>query len=704
MKKQPARRSRWLVRLVTLCGIGVLMLLLFVVAFVFNPLEGRLVDVRDIVPREVDFFVRKVALADDLAEFPEPLFWKDFAETSNWTDLKSGPMVQSLRQQGVERALQDAREGLSRIRTDSSGFVDLVRDVFGEELLLAGLTEDRTGAAPQPLAQPWWCCYARVTWRIRAAWGLLRWPMVQSQLAKNGINVRNDGDYCVIEAPGAAAPVYATRIMDVLLVGNNLALMEQSVKLSEGSVEEEPFGRAAKYTDGVLARIDQWDAVNQPERVNALEFSFVPNAMDGFRQFAARWPDANSRDSMNDRVLASFLNLKGWNSLSGALLFEPDELSFLGEVVLNSHMHTNFQAQFFRAEQEALDKWLTKFLRMVPENCSAAAALRVPAGDFLQAMVSALDPESKETINDALRRCTFQGNALIDARDLIERISTALLPRTGFVFRKNVPDPQIPVGDISPVPQIAWVFWIRPEAAPLLQEFVRMVRLNAASFGFNKVYHLKMNLSGESTAAGEKDDEDVITEFCNPQIDGTGEFATVLFKDFFVLSNSGPLIRDMFWARNGVRGARSVLASEDVQMFQRELPRALNGFVYVRGQGMVELLDDYRKYAEKDLSQPDPSWMLQNRSSAEDQVRRSKFPQYASVASMSPQVRAQFDEAVQQWMQEEWRRVVGGFSKDSLAGLVQLRALAKTFRSAYVQLDLENNYIRFLGKLVADYR
>jgi len=154
MKKQPARRSRWLVRLLTVCGIGAMLLLLFVVAFVFNPLEGRLVDVRDIVPREVDFFVRKVALADDLAEFPEPRFWKDFAETSSWTELQSGPMVQSLRRQGVEKSLADARENLSRIRSDSSGFVDLVRDVLGEELLLAGFTEDRSGAAPQPLAQP----------------------------------------------------------------------------------------------------------------------------------------------------------------------------------------------------------------------------------------------------------------------------------------------------------------------------------------------------------------------------------------------------------------------------------------------------------------------------------------------------------------------------------------------------------------------
>ena len=43
-------------------------------------------------------------------------------------------------------------------------------------------------------------------------------------------------------------------------------------------------------------------------------------------------------------------------------------------------------------------------------------------------------------IDDAMRRVTFQGTQLTDMRDLINRLQLALLPRTGFVFRKNEPD------------------------------------------------------------------------------------------------------------------------------------------------------------------------------------------------------------------------------------------------------------------------
>ena len=50
--------------------------LLFVVAFIFNPFEGSLPDIRELVPRDADYYVRKVELKDDFATYNR--IWAEF--------------------------------------------------------------------------------------------------------------------------------------------------------------------------------------------------------------------------------------------------------------------------------------------------------------------------------------------------------------------------------------------------------------------------------------------------------------------------------------------------------------------------------------------------------------------------------------------------------------------------------------------------
>lgn len=689
-------------------GLGLLItatiLALGVVAFVFNPLEGSLRDVRDVVPRQVDFFVRKTNLAADFKDFPEPVFWADFVDSTAWRDLQGGPLVQGLKRDGIERTLQQAREGVQQLQKGSSGWVDLMRDLIGNEVIVAGYFEDI--ATRKPLPEPEWCMYARVSWRVRAAWGLLQWGMVQSQVKNGGVDIQGDGRMLVVKANGSRQTLYVARELDCIMLANDRKLIEQSLALSEGSRDEQPFGTAAKYTDGVVDPLRSWAKTTGVDSVNALEFSISPNTLDSFKQFAARWPNANNPDSVYERVLASFLNLKGWNSISGAAMFEPERLSFLGEVVLNSDTLTPFQRNFFRTEAQERSKWLDPFLNLVPENACAAAALRMPAGEFIDAMFQALTQSDRELLNDGVRHAPWDGQQLADARDLIDKLKTALLPRTAFVFRKNVRDPQIPVGNPTPVPQVAWVFWIRDGGYSVLQQMVKWMRNNAQTLRFQRVYLLKLNLSGTSSQVTEDTGSgDVVWEFTNPQIDGTGEIATLLFKDFFVVSNSGPLIKDMFWARYGVNGRRSITENEDMQEFMRELPMALNGLIYLRGPQLAELFQEFQTYSEQSSEIPDPVWMQSNRPQAELEVRKARFPRYASVAAIPESMKADFEKEVVNHLNQQWKAAKSGLSGDDLRQLAQLRAIAETFRGAYMQLELgDNNYMRFLGKILAEYR
>lgn len=708
-KPKPKKRLRLLRTVAIVLSALVVFLFLFVVAFVWNPFEASLPELRDVVPRGVNFFVRKQRLAEDFTTFPEPKFWSDFADSRAYADLMQTSAVQELKRGDLDRSLQELAAGLERVRTDSGGWVDVMRDVLGQEVIVAGYEVDYSQQPPRPLSEPWWCCYARVSWRMRAAHGLVRFGFVQDQLRQNGIDVQSDGDLLVVKLAGLPGPLYVKRHLDAVMVANHQLLLEQSQRLIDGNRDEEPIGQMPAYTDGAVMRIDDWAERNAVDPPNVLEFVVEPNTFDAFRRFAAAWPNPQNRDSMNERVLASFVNLKGWQQVTGGLIFGPRGLTATGQVGLNSKQHTAFQSSFYRAEQQRREEWLDPFLAMVPESACAAAALRMPAGDFLYAMFDALDPAEKDLLNDGMKRAVFQGNALNDTRDLIEKLKVAFLPRTGFVFRRNVPDEdrddkgelKVPVTARSPMPQVAWVFWIRPGAASMVEEFVAMMRAHFQTFAFKRVYYLKVPHASGVFA-------EPVSEFTNPQIPATGSIAMIVFRDFFVVANSGPFVRDILRTRYpALSGARSMRQLPEFESFQTNMPAELNGVVWLRGETLVPVLDDYIQFAESANEMPDPDWQRSVRPSAEEQVRRTQFPAYPSVASMPPtmtQPDGEFDRAVVAYMLEQWRRERTSFTAGDRSQMQQLRAFARALRAGFVQVELENSYIRFLASLVPDLR
>jgi len=709
MPKPKPKRLRILRTLGIVAGSLLVFLLLFVLAFVFNPFEASLPELRDIVPRGVNFFVRKQRLAADFATFPEPQFWSQFADARAYQDVMQTPAVQGLKRGGLERSLQELAANFERVRTDSGGWIDVMRDLIGEELIVAGYEVDYTQQPARPLTEPWWCCYTRVSWRVRAAHGLVQFGSVQEQMRQNGVDVQTDGDLLIVKLAGMPAPLYLKRHLDAVMIANHRLLLEQSQRLIDGNRDEEPIGQMPAYTDGAQMRIDDWARRNAVDRPNVLEFVLEPNTFDGFRRFASGWPNPQNRDSMNERVLASFLNLKGWQQVTGGLIFGPNGLTVTGQIGLNSKQHTSFQSSFYRAEQQRREEWLDPFLAMVPESACAAAALRMPAGDFLMAMFDAIEPAEKDFINDSMKRAVYQGSPLNDTRDLIEKLKVAFLPRTGFVFRRNVPDVdrddkgelKVPVTARSPMPQVAWVFWIRPGASSMVEEFVAMMRAQFQNFFFRRVYYLKVPHASGVFA-------EPVSEFTNPQIPATGAIAMIVFRDFFVVANSGPFVRDILRTRYpALSGARSMRELPEFGAFQDNMPAELNGVVWVRGENLVPVLDDYLAFAESASESPDPDWLRSVRPAAEDQVRRTRYPQYPSVASMPRSMTdpgGEFDQAVVAHMQEQWRRERTSFTADDRAQMQQLRAGARMLRAGFVQFELENSYIRFLASLVPDLR
>ena len=129
--KTTPRRSRriWRNLLLTVLGLAVF-LLMFVSAFVFNPFEGSLPELRDIVPRGVNFFVRKRALDEDFAAFPVPRFWSEITDARGFSAVERGSLGAAFRQEGLDQAVRDAAQAFDRVRDDSGGFLDVLRDLI----------------------------------------------------------------------------------------------------------------------------------------------------------------------------------------------------------------------------------------------------------------------------------------------------------------------------------------------------------------------------------------------------------------------------------------------------------------------------------------------------------------------------------------------------------------------------------------------
>jgi hypothetical protein len=128
-------------------------------------------------------------------------------------------------------------------------------------------------------------------------------------------------------------------------------------------------------------------------------------------------------------------------------------------------------------------------------------------------------------------RDSKSSHAYAKTADLLRQLAQPLQDRFAVVVRKNEPDPVIAVTWPSPMPQVACVFWLRPGAAQApLDAFAAML---SQSKLFAKVVRMEVT-AGQS-----------VLEFCNPLIPGTGEVALCVGPRWFVVSNSGPLIKDL---------------------------------------------------------------------------------------------------------------------------------------------------------------
>ncbi len=699
-------------KLLKITGISVasvaIIIVLLVAAFVYNPFEGSLPAVKDVVPRNVDFCLRKADLLGDFEGredgFPGIPALQELLDRPAWKKLMDGPLARSLRRQGLERGLADARRTFQEMR---SVYLHLVSDVIGEELLLAGRfvrpSFDRTSV----------CAYVSVSWWVRFAYGLLKYGFMQERLRQNGISLQqitDDPPVYRVRLRGSMQDWFVTRCRNCLILSNNQKLARDSLECALGGHNApESLHRSAHYVDGVDNAIKAWQKRTEVESPNTLEMFLRPGQMLPLMPWASNWPDPNKVDGRNERVAASFVNLQSWRFLSGSLIFEPNSLSVLLDLEVNldaavgKARNTRFLKDFFKTERDERSKWMDDFVRMVPSSAVAAAALRMPAGGFLHEMYrQSLESAEKQALNDVLR----QTNIYKSVPDLIDKVKLSFLPRVGIVFNKNERTEDLrklfPVQEETAMPQVVWVFWVAPGRAKPVQEFVNTLKKNMGAFGFTNAYKLGLHQGSA---------QDVAFEFASSLIPGTGHLAVCTYgvgtrrgqASYFLLGTSSELIRRMVRAR--LDQVPSLRSDPDYQEFEKELPSAVNGLVWISGKNAREVLEALLQERQHAGDRPPVQWDMANRPVAERTVFRRGYSQYRRMSAIPRSLKKAFnDEAVRE-LDRMWEQEKRNYSAAGRAELEQWVHLSEAVRSLYLQVILDPRSLRLTGRALAtEYR
>lgn len=225
-EKQPRNWKK--IGLWTVGILGFLVLLFSLV--VFNPFEGDAREFTYYVPRNVDFFLLKKDLSDDLDDRDEPYFMPKLRDTRAWANFRrSGDYQEEIVQTGIETSVEDV------VRALDEAPIDVFAGLLGREFIFAGRSHrDQDGKLVKPvegvsfLKQADVAIYFRVTWKVKLAYRFLRSSMLRGWFASE-LPVENDGDHVVLEGldglDGVKLRIWRDR--DLLVVTNSESFLRE---------------------------------------------------------------------------------------------------------------------------------------------------------------------------------------------------------------------------------------------------------------------------------------------------------------------------------------------------------------------------------------------------------------------------------------------------------------------------------------------
>jgi hypothetical protein len=507
-------------RVLKYVGIGLLTLVLGGLwafsHFLFNPFEGRFAfHLATLIPREVDFYVAKQGLADDLEPFPLPAFAPELeADPRGQALLELDFVKELLARIDLGPVLDEFEANLARLPVRRQPL-----QIFGgRDLALAGKF------AGSDLARADWAAYGRVDWV-----GKLGYELLSSGLAPlegQGITLEHLEHGLALSGDRLPRTLYLSRLRDVVIVGTLQDYLDRAHEL-DALRGENSFGLSAKYADH-LAQLgdDERDA----------EVFLDWSAFSRTLALPEDWPDRGS-----ERLA---LALAGRLFQVGALREAFARVGFSNGVALD--LAGEFSSEKVSSEhkrlyrEQGLEKAeLKELASLAPADVGFFLCGRLPLREVLTAAVESLDQPTRELVTEQVR--AVWGHP--DLAPLVHDVAGAFQNRFAFFLRDD--DYPEDTGADAPLhddaPTSAWALALLVDDPALLEALKTRVHSNPGAFGIQGRDPAKGGIFYNEVAGGAQ-----ITEYHNANVPGTGLIATIESRGragtYFVIGNSHLLL------------------------------------------------------------------------------------------------------------------------------------------------------------------
>lgn len=572
--------------------------------FVFDPLEGSIRSIVSVIPRNVDVFLRKTNLRDDFSTFPEPSFFAELGKSGSWDRFLRSTLYQDLqRTQKIEEKWEELRRQIDALP------IDVLGDAIGKELVLVA-RKPENGTQISDFA-----AFARVSWKIKAGLGLMRYDWIRSKFAPD-LKLQDEGDEIYkLSGGGLSQEVYLWRTKDMLVVGTSIYFPKKAQDLMAASGQDS-FGLSAKYGDEMQRYTGQG---NELESFVRLE-DFVRKNFG-----KADWPPIPW--GVGGRLAAEFVNPEAFREALSVTRFS-EGIWNRTHFTLDSTPLTDFQKRLFDAQPLNTAKEIFERAKGVPAKTFLFATLACDVVDLFRAIERSLDDSQRRLLNDQIR----QAGPYRDLRQFLDDFGPAFRRNLTLMLRRH-DFPRIaddPPNDGSPDP--AWALALSIKSPEKVAEMITYFIRNKHHFGIENLTHF--DARGGFRA----------TEFWSQLIPATGEIAVLPAGDTFYVSNSPKYLKEILQVSLGSGGAASIANEAGFEASLSEMNPNSNLFFYLNTRRYEEVLKEQIPF----LAQKSFTIDYQGeRVRAREKVIREKYSEYRGRA-IPPEIAKRVEEAVDQ--------------------------------------------------------
>ncbi|MSR47110.1 MAG: hypothetical protein EXS13_08600 [Planctomycetes bacterium] len=407
----------------------------------FDPFAGGPASLDPLVPKDVDFMVRRKGLKRDFTEFPLPRLFASLSKREEWKDFVRTRLY---REEIPVAAIEQAFAELATLPAQIAP-LDVMADIAGREVLLCGRYR-----ADQSIA---WAAIARGSFRMKLIVDALAFAAVRRWRGDLISEWSEKEDVQSFVAQGERW--HLARVDDAILVGNDFELVRDMRKLADAdglSLADSPQYRAQILSASPAGR----------------PIDFAVDVGNSMRQFGLELGPPAPDDS-------------GFRRIARDLLVPERFGPALGRVALGNQLDLTFSATIDRPALAPLAAGLLdgtsgdfaqawNFCGMAfPAKVAAAVHVKVDMRKLLRRLESLIDPDWRRILNeDFFPNLKFKSGQ-IQARslaELFESFAGIVGDELAFAFEPNDPysppaapgvDPVIEYPDPRHGPRLAFI-------------------------------------------------------------------------------------------------------------------------------------------------------------------------------------------------------------------------------------------------------